>query len=65
MQDENIFKISKMANTEITDLPMLNILICYLLYKIDKPVSTENLYDILISTECVNFFFTTTPSTIL
>ncbi len=56
MQDENIFKISRMANTEITDLPMLNILICYLLYKIDKPVGTENLYDILISTECVNFF---------
>lgn len=57
MQDENIFKMSKMADTEIKDVPTLNILICYLLNKIGKPVNTEHLYDILISNELVNYFY--------
>lgn len=57
MQDENIFKMSQMADTEIRDIPTLNILICYLLYKIDRPVNTEHLYDIVISTGVVNYFY--------
>ncbi|MCM1530094.1 MAG: DUF4364 family protein [Alistipes sp.] len=56
MQDENIFKMSEMADVEIRDVPTLNILICYLLNKIGKPVNTEHLYDILIDTEVVNYF---------
>ena len=39
MQDENIYKISEMADTDIKDVYTLNILICYLLYKINKPVT--------------------------
>lgn len=57
MQNDNIFKMSEMADTEIKDVPTLNILICYLLYKIDKPVNTEHLYDILMSTGVINYFF--------
>lgn len=56
MQDKYIFKMSENANTEIKDVPTLNILICYLLSKIDKPVITEQLYEILISTGIVNYF---------
>ncbi len=56
MQNENIFKMAEMADTEIQDVPTLNILICYLLKKIEKPVNTEHLYDILITTGLVNYF---------
>ena len=56
MQEENIFKMSEMADTEIKDVPTLNILLCYLLYKIGRPVCTEHLYDIAISTGVVNYF---------
>ncbi|MBR6070423.1 MAG: DUF4364 family protein [Ruminococcus sp.] len=57
MHDENIFKMSEMADTEIKDVPTLNILICYLLYKIGKPVSVEHLYDIIINTGVINYFY--------
>lgn len=57
MQNDNIFKMSELADTEIKDVPTLNILICYLLYKIGKPVNTEHLYDILMGTGVVNYFF--------
>lgn len=57
MQDENIYKMSGMAETDIKDVGTLNILICYLLYKIDKPVEIEHLYEICVSTEIINYFF--------
>ena len=57
MQDENIKKMAEMADTEIRDVPTLNILLCYLLYKIDRPVETEQLYEIAIGTGIVNFFY--------
>ncbi|MBO5163990.1 MAG: DUF4364 family protein [Ruminococcus sp.] len=57
MLDENIFKMSEKADTEIKDVPTLNILICYLLNKIGKPVNTEHLYDILITTGLINYFY--------
>lgn len=57
MQDENIMKMAEMADTEIKDVPTLNILLCYLLYRIDKPVETEQLYEIAIGTGVVNYFY--------
>lgn len=57
MQEENILKMSEMADTAIKDIPTLNILLCYLLYKIDKPVEPEHLYEISVSTGLVNFFY--------
>lgn len=57
MQDENILKMSEMADTEIKDIPTLNILLCYLLYKIDKPVEIEQLYEIAVSTGLINYFY--------
>ena len=57
MQDENIKKMAERADTEIRDVPTLNILICYLLYKIDRPIETEQLYEIAIGTGIVNYFY--------
>lgn len=57
MQDENIFKMSEMADTQIKDVPTMNILICYLLYKIDTPVEIEDMYDITVGTGFVNYFY--------
>lgn len=50
-------KMAESADTEIKDLPTLNILMCYLLYKIGTPVQTEQLYDIAVSTGLVNYFY--------
>lgn len=57
MQDENIFKMSEMADTEIKDTPTLNILICYLLYKVKKPIEKEALYNIVMNTGIVSYFY--------
>lgn len=57
MQDENIFKMSKIADTEIKDTGMANILICYLLYKINKPIEIEHLYEITVGNEIISYFF--------
>ena len=57
MQDENIMKMVEFADTEIKDVPTLNILLCYLLYKIDRPVSSDQLYDIAIGTGIINYFY--------
>ncbi|MDD6279657.1 MAG: DUF4364 family protein [Ruminococcus sp.] len=50
-------KMSEMADTAIKDVPTLNILLCYLLYKIDRPVEPEQLYEIAVSTELINYFY--------
>jgi DNA-binding MarR family transcriptional regulator len=57
MQEENIMKMAAFADTEIKDVPTLNILLCYLLYKIAKPVEAEQLYDIAIGTGVINYFY--------
>ena len=56
MHDENIFKMSELADTEIRDIPTINILLCYLIHKIGKPVEAEQLYEIAISTGVINYF---------
>ena len=57
MTNENIYKMAQLADTVIKDVPTLNILICYLMKKIDKPINTEHMYDILITTGLVNYFY--------
>lgn len=57
MQEENMMKMAEFADTEIKDVPTLNILLCYLLYKINKPVDPEQLYEIAIGTGVVNYFY--------
>ena len=50
-------KMSELASTEIKDQQTINILICYLLYRINKPVDSEQLYDISVGTGIINYFF--------
>lgn len=57
MQDENIRKMTDMADTEIRDLPTLNILICYMLYRIEKNVEVDQLYEIAMETGIINYFY--------
>ena len=57
MQEKNIKKMTEMADTTVNDLPTLNILLCYLLYKIERPVNTEQLYEIAIGTGVINYFY--------
>ncbi len=57
MQDENIRKMSEMADPQVKDIPTLNILICYLLYRIDRPVEPDQLYDIAVGSGIINYFY--------
>ena len=55
--EESLSKLSEYASPELKDVQTVKILICYLLYRIGKPVDTEQLYDISVSTEIINYFF--------
>ena len=55
--EESLTKMSEYASPELKDVQTVKILICYLLYRIGKPVDTEQLYDISVSTEIINYFF--------
>ncbi len=54
---ENHSKMSELATTELRDGQTVRILICYLLYRINKPVDSEQLYDIAVTTGIINYFF--------
>lgn len=54
---ENYSKMSELASTELRDVQTVKILICYLLYRINKPVDSEQLYDIAVTTGIINYFF--------
>lgn len=54
---ENYSKMSEFASTELRDVQTVKILICYLLYRLHKPIESEQLYDIAVSTEIINYFF--------
>lgn len=57
MENESYSKMSELASPELKDLQSVKILICYLLYRINKPVDSEQLYDIAVTTEIINYFF--------
>lgn len=54
---EEYTKLSEAASTELKDVQTVKILLCYLLYRINKPIDSEQLYDIAVSTEIINYFF--------
>jgi len=56
MKDENMQKMARMATPPITDPHTANILICYLLYRIDRPVQESHLYDIAVTSDIINYF---------
>ncbi len=46
-----------MSEIELNDLNLINILICYLLYRLKTPISPQHLYDIVVGTENINYFY--------
>lgn len=54
---ENYTKMSEAASPELKDIQTVKILLCYLLYRINKPIDSEKLYDIAVGTEIINYFF--------
>ena len=56
MRDENLLKISEMADRSITDSAIASILICYLLHRMEAPMESEMLYDIAVTVGIINFF---------
>jgi hypothetical protein len=57
MQEENIKKMSEIALPQLTDVPTINILVCFLLNRLKREVTKKQLYDILVDSEIVSYFF--------
>lgn len=56
MENENTSKLSEMASFEVKDTDSAKLLICYLLYKIEKLIESEQLYDIAVGSGIINYF---------
>ena len=56
MQEENMQKMAQMDTPPIRDSHTANILICYLLYRIDQPVQVSQLYEIAVAQDIINYF---------
>ena len=56
MQEENLMKMAQLATPPIMDPHTANILICYLLYRIGRPVQASHLYDIAVGNDIINYF---------
>ncbi|MBR2087460.1 MAG: DUF4364 family protein [Oscillospiraceae bacterium] len=56
MLEENLMKISELADRMVTDPAIASILLCYLLYRVEQPVEEELLYDICVTGGIINFF---------
>ncbi|MBQ8927946.1 MAG: DUF4364 family protein [Oscillospiraceae bacterium] len=56
MLDENLQKISEKADRCVTDQSMANVLLCYMLYRVEEPVDAELLYDIAVTGGLINYF---------
>ena len=54
---ENYTKMSEMPSFELKDVNTVSILICYLLHRIDNPIEAEQLFEIAVNTEIINYFF--------
>ncbi len=56
MRDENLHKISELADRTISDPVTANILLCYLMQQIAKPLDADMLYDIAVTNGIINYF---------
>ena len=56
MRDENLHKISELADRTISDPVTANILLCCLLQQISKPLDADMLYDIAVTNGIINYF---------
>lgn len=49
----------ELTDIELSDLHLINILLCYLLYRIKEPIPPDDLYDIVVGTGIINYFYYT------
>lgn len=56
MRDENLMKISELADRSVTDSSVANVLLCYMLYRVKVPMESELLYDIAVTGGIINYF---------
>lgn len=56
MRDENLQKISGLADRTVADTTTANILLCYALSQIAEPIDNELLYDIAVTSGIINYF---------
>lgn len=56
MRDENLMKISELADRSVTDASVANVLLCYMLYRVKVPLESELLYDIAVTGGIINYF---------
>ncbi len=56
MRDENLQKLSELADRSVTDSSVANILLCYMLYRVKEPLDSELLYDIAVTGGIINYF---------
>ena len=56
MRDENLMKISELADRSVTDSSVANVLLCYMLYRVKVPLESELLYDIAVTGGIINYF---------
>ncbi len=56
MRDENLLKISELADRCVTDSSVASILLCYMLYRVEAPLESELLYDIAVTGGIINYF---------
>ena len=55
MRDENLMKISELADRSVTDSSVANVLLCYMLYRVKVPLESELLYDIAVTGGIINY----------
>lgn len=53
---DTISKVTANYFMELTELHTVKILLCYLLEKLNKPITEEQLYEIAVSDEIINYF---------
>ncbi len=56
MRDENLLKLSELADRCVTDSSVASILLCYMLYRVEEPLDSELLYDIAVTGGIINYF---------
>lgn len=56
---DEISRVSADRSFQLTESLSVKILICYLLKKLDRPVTAEQLYEIAVGNEIINYFYYT------
>ncbi len=56
MSDENLMRFAENADRTVNDVTLAQILICYMLYRVETPMDSELLYDVAVTGGIINYF---------